>query len=79
MHSNIPGVVGKCKPVHGLSCYIVTILAVNTMCYRCTSTKLPGIVTICSDLREWKFDELQSSHSDHLEERNESMCTDPLN
>jgi len=30
------------------------------------STKLPDIVTICSDLMEWKFDELQSSHSDQL-------------
>jgi len=28
--------------------------------------KLPGIVTIYSDLREWKFDELHSSHSDQL-------------
>jgi len=31
------------------------ILAVNTMCYRRTSTKLQ---TICSDLTEQKFDEL---------------------
>ena len=71
---------------HGLSCYVVTILAVNIMCYRHTSTKLPGIVMICSGIREWKVDELQSSHSDQLyshsplqREENESIFTDPLN
>jgi len=47
MGSHILGVVGICKPDCGLSWNIVTILLCVT-----------DVVTICSDLTEWKFDEL---------------------